>query len=211
MRIFLTGAKGQLGTDLVAQLSASGHELIAVDIDGVDLTNRDDVIAAIGGARPDVVVHPAAFTAVDRCETEVHVAYSVNVIGTRNVVEAARRVGAPVTYVSTDYVFDGSGQRPWSEADTPAPLSVYGADGRSLRAVRGGRAAGQNQGGSQGGSLSAEASNAGPAGLAGHSDQHLADHHLATVASQPWRTADLRAGRSGQPLCRGCGIDYDRM
>ncbi len=126
MRIFLTGAKGQLGTDLVAQLGASGHELTAVDIDDVDLTNRDDVIAAIGVARPDVVVHPAAFTAVDRCETEVDVAYSVNVIGTRNVVEASRRVGAPVTYVSTDYVFDGTKDSPYNEWDTPNPQSVYG-------------------------------------------------------------------------------------
>lgn len=126
MRIFLTGAKGQLGTDLVAQLHKSGHDLVAVDIDDVDLTNRTDVITAIGAARPDAVVHPAAFTAVDRCETEVDAAYAVNVIGTRNVVEGARRVGAPVTYVSTDYVFDGTKDAPYNEWDAPNPQSVYG-------------------------------------------------------------------------------------
>lgn len=126
MRIFLTGAKGQLGTDLVERLTASGHDLTAVDIDEVDLTVRDDVIAAVTAARPDAVVHPAAFTAVDRCETETDTAFAVNVLGTRNIAEAARRVGAPVTYVSTDYVFDGTKDAPYVEWDTPNPQSVYG-------------------------------------------------------------------------------------
>jgi dTDP-4-dehydrorhamnose reductase len=126
VRIFLTGAKGQLGTDLVERFTASGHELTAVDIDEVDLTVRDDVLAAVAAARPDAVVHPAAFTAVDRCETEPDTAFAVNVLGTRHVAEAARRVGAPVTYVSTDYVFDGTKHGPYVEWDTPNPQSVYG-------------------------------------------------------------------------------------
>lgn len=126
MRIFLTGARGQLGTDLVERFSASGHALTAVDIDDVDLTNRSDVLAAIESARPDTIVHPAAFTAVDRCETEPDTAFAVNVLGTRNVVEAARRVGAPVTYVSTDYVFDGTKSGPYVEWDLPNPQSIYG-------------------------------------------------------------------------------------
>lgn len=126
MRIFLTGARGQLGTDLVEQFTKSGHELVAVDIDEVDLTVRDDVLAAIEAARPDAVVHPAAFTAVDRCEAEPDTAFAVNVLGTRNVVEAARRVGAPVTYVSTDYVFDGTKSGAYVEWDLPNPRSVYG-------------------------------------------------------------------------------------
>ncbi len=126
MRIFLTGAEGQLGTDLVERFTVSGHELTAVDIGDVDLTVRDDVLAAIDAARPDAVVHPAAFTAVDRCETEPDTAFAVNVLGTRHVAEAARRVGAPVTYVSTDYVFDGTKDTPYVEWDTPNPQSVYG-------------------------------------------------------------------------------------
>lgn len=126
MRIFLTGAKGQLGTDLVERFIASGHELTPVDIDEVDLTVRADVIAAVAAARPDAVVHPAAFTAVDRCETEHDTAFAVNVLGTRHVAEAARQVGAPVTYVSTDYVFDGTKSEPYVEWDTPNPRSVYG-------------------------------------------------------------------------------------
>lgn len=126
MRIFLTGAKGQLGTELVERFTTTGHELVAVDIDDVDLTARNDVVAAIAAAKPDAVVHPAAFTAVDRCETEPDAAFSVNVLGTRHVAEAARRVGAPVTYVSTDYVFDGTKVGPYVEWDTPNPQSVYG-------------------------------------------------------------------------------------
>jgi dTDP-4-dehydrorhamnose reductase len=126
VRIFLTGAKGQLGTDLVERLTASGHELTAVDIDEVDLGMRDDVLAAVEHARPEAIVHPAAFTAVDACESEPDTAFRVNVLGTRHVAEAARRVGAPVTYVSTDYVFDGTKEGPYVEWDTPNPQSVYG-------------------------------------------------------------------------------------
>lgn len=126
MRIFLTGAKGQLGTDLAHRLTADGHDLTAVDVDEVDLGDRAAVLAAIDAARPDAVVHPAAFTAVDRCETEPDEAFRVNVLGTRHIAEAARRAGAPVTCVSTDYVFDGTKAGPYVEWDIPNPQSVYG-------------------------------------------------------------------------------------
>jgi dTDP-4-dehydrorhamnose reductase len=126
MRIFLTGSRGQLGTELFERFKASGHALTAVDIDEVDLGERADVIAAVVAARPEAIVHPAAFTAVDRCETEPDTAFRVNVLGTRHVAEAARRVGAPVTYVSTDYVFDGTKAEPYVEWDRPNPQSVYG-------------------------------------------------------------------------------------
>ena len=126
MRIFLTGARGQLGTELVERFTAAGHDLTAVDIAEVDLGDRDAVLGAITAARPDAIVHPAAFTAVDLCETEVDTVFRVNVLGTRHVAEAARQVGAPVTYVSTDYVFDGTKADPYLEWDTPNPQSVYG-------------------------------------------------------------------------------------
>ncbi len=126
MRVFLTGAAGQLGHDLVERCTSAGHDLTPVDIGDVDLTVRDDVVAAVAAARPDVVVHPAAFTAVDRCETEPDTAFAVNVLGTRHVAEAARRSGARVLYVSTDYVFDGTKDTPYLEWDTPNPMSVYG-------------------------------------------------------------------------------------
>lgn len=147
MRVFITGALGQLGRELLAVFAADGHhEIIAADltgaveavagaggvgIDGVDLlavdiTDRDSALGAITSIHPDVVVHPAAFTAVDLCETEVEAAYKVNVIGTRFVAEAARRIDAPVYYVSTDYVFDGTKPSPYVEWDEPNPQSVYG-------------------------------------------------------------------------------------
>ncbi len=126
MRIFLTGARGQLGTELAERFSAAGHDLTAVDIGEVDLGVRDDVLAAIAAAPPEAVVHPAAFTAVDACESDPETAFRVNVLGTRNVAEAARRCGAPVTYVSTDYVFDGTKVEPYIEWDEPNPRSVYG-------------------------------------------------------------------------------------
>lgn len=126
MRIFLTGARGQLGTDLAERFTAAGHELTAVDIDDLDLGERDDVLAAVAAARPEAIVHPAAFTAVDLCESDPDAAFRVNVLGTRHVAEAARRVAAPVTYVSTDYVFDGTKDSPYVEWDTPNPRSVYG-------------------------------------------------------------------------------------
>lgn len=126
MRILLTGARGQLGSELAERFTASPHDLVAVDIDDFDLTVRGDVLEAVAAARPDAVVHPAAFTAVDRCESEPDTAFAVNVLGTRHVAEAARRVGARVTYVSTDYVFDGTKAGAYTEWDLPNPRSVYG-------------------------------------------------------------------------------------
>ena len=83
-------------------------------------------MSSIAGHAPALVIHLAAYTAVDACETERDLAWSVNALGTRHVVEAARLVGAHVTYVSTDYVFDGTLDRPYTEWDEPNPLSLYG-------------------------------------------------------------------------------------
>lgn len=126
MRLFLTGAAGQLGRELEPLLRARGHDVTAVDVDDLELRDRASVAAAVVAARPEVVVHPAAFTAVDRCETEPDLAYAVNALGTRWVVEAARAAGARVVYVSTDYVFDGTKDGPYREWDEPNPQSVYG-------------------------------------------------------------------------------------
>lgn len=149
MRVLITGALGQLGQELLDVFAADGHhEIIAADVapvidaasangtvahlGGVDLlatdiTDRDAVLAAITSIEPDVVVHPAAFTAVDLCESEVDTAYRVNVLGTRHIAEGARRIGAPVFYVSTDYVFDGTKDSPYLEWDQTNPQSIYGA------------------------------------------------------------------------------------
>ena len=136
MRILITGALGQLGRELLEVFDADGaHEIVATDAvatdadpaSPLDITDRDAVLAAVTATEPDQIVHPAAMTAVDRCEDEVDLAYRINAIGTRNVAEAARRVGARVLYVSTDYVFDGTKDSPYLEWDQTNPQSVYGA------------------------------------------------------------------------------------
>jgi len=128
VRVLITGAGGQLGADLAAAFSADDHhEVIGTDHATLDVADRDAVLGAITSTRPDAVVHPAAWTAVDACESDPDRAFQVNALGTRHVAEAARRVGAAVCYVSTDYVFDGTKDTPYVEWDEPAPRSVYGA------------------------------------------------------------------------------------
>jgi dTDP-4-dehydrorhamnose reductase len=124
MRIFLTGAEGQLGHELVAAFA--DHEVVATDLAQVDITDRAALIEAVAAARPDVVVHPAAWTAVDACEGDPERAFAVNAVGTRNVADAAAQREVPVVYVSTDYVFDGTKPTPYDEGDEPNPQSVYG-------------------------------------------------------------------------------------
>ena len=101
-------------------------DIIAPEESVLDISDRDAVLAAIGTVEPDVVIHPAAWTAVDACESDPDRAYRVNCLGTRYVAEAARPVGAHLCYLSTDYVFDGTSPRPYVEWDDPNPLSVYG-------------------------------------------------------------------------------------
>ncbi len=127
MRILVTGAGGQLGTDLVRLAGAGGrHEIVAPSSADLDVGDRDLVMAAVTGSQPDLVVHAAAWTAVDACESDRSRAFRVNAFGCRNIAEAARSVGAHVVAVSTDYVFDGASTLPYTEWDRPNPLSVYG-------------------------------------------------------------------------------------
>ncbi len=126
MRLLITGGSGQLGTDLVAVARAAGHDVTAPSSDEMDLRQGDAVLAAVSAAAPEVIVHAAAFTAVDRCETEVELAEAINVGGTGHIVDAARSVGARVLYVSTDYVFDGTKPEAYLETDPTNPKSVYG-------------------------------------------------------------------------------------
>ncbi|MGD1011006.1 MAG: dTDP-4-dehydrorhamnose reductase [Acidimicrobiales bacterium] len=134
MRVFVTGVTGQVGSEIVGELHRRAEErlrgpvldIIAPEEDILDLCDRDALLAAIGTVQPELIIHPAAMTAVDACELDPDRAYLVNSIGTRHVAEAARLVGAHVCYLSTDYVFDGTSPRPYVEWDTPNPLSVYG-------------------------------------------------------------------------------------
>jgi dTDP-4-dehydrorhamnose reductase len=126
MRVLVTGAKGQLGTDLVTTCTEAGDEVIACSRHDLDLTDRDSVLSAITSTRPDVVLNAGAWTAVDACEADPDRAYLTNALGVRWVAEAARLVGAHVVHVSTDYVFDGTKLEPYHEWDDPSPRSVYG-------------------------------------------------------------------------------------
>ena len=127
MKILVTGAAGQLGCELVEAFARAGHEVVATTHSSLDITDQAAVNEAIESARPDWIIHGAAWTAVDACESDPDRAFAVNGDGTRNLVQAAGRVGARVLYVSTDYVFDGTKNGPYVEADQPNPRSVYGA------------------------------------------------------------------------------------
>ncbi len=126
-KVLLTGAGGQLGTDVV--FAASRND--AVDLHPftraeLDITDESRVRETITRVAPEVIIHAAAYTAVDDCETNEQHAIDINGTGTANVVTAAREIGARVMYISTDYVFDGTKVEPYTEVDTPNPASVYG-------------------------------------------------------------------------------------
>ena len=129
MKILLLGKNGQLGWELQRSLAPLG-ELIALDRhnqDGCgDLSNLQGLAATVQVMRPDVIVNAAAHTAVDKAESEPDLAHTVNALAPSVLAQEAQKLGAWLIHYSTDYVFDGSGSRPWLETDTPAPLSVYG-------------------------------------------------------------------------------------
>lgn len=121
LTVLVTGARGQLGKELLEAFP--GHEVVGTT---VDVGDRGAVHAAVLEARPDRIVHAGAWTDVDGCEGDPDRAFRSNGVGTRNVVEAAGRVGAHVVYISSDYVFAGDAGRPYTEWDEPGPLSLYG-------------------------------------------------------------------------------------
>ena len=127
MKVLVTGAAGQLGSELVDVFARAGHDVVGTTHQTLDICDAAAVAAVVEAERPDWILHGAAWTAVDACESDPERAEAVNGGGTRNVVAAAERVGARVLYVSTDYVFDGTKTGPYVESDSPRPQSVYGA------------------------------------------------------------------------------------
>jgi len=127
-RILVTGAKGMLGRDLIGILrsSFSKDEVIGWDIEEIDIRKEDDSVSKIEALRPEVVIHLAAYTDVDGCESDQERAFGVNAEGTRHVALAASKCRAKMIYLSTDYVFDGEKRKPYLESDPPHPLNVYG-------------------------------------------------------------------------------------
>lgn len=125
MRILVSGSKGMLGTDLVRVL-APGHTVIGVDLDELDITNRQAVRDQVIALAPDVLINVAAYTDVDGSEQQEDVAFRVNADGAANLALACRAGRVRLIHVSTDYVFDGKKKRPYCEEDPPNPLGVYG-------------------------------------------------------------------------------------
>ena len=126
MKVLVTGYAGQLGFDTVRELEARGVECRGVDLEDFNLTDAKAVKDYVQSYRPDAVVHCAAYTGVDRAESQPEVCAAVNGMGTLNVARAALSVGAKMVYISTDYVFSGAGDAPWEEDDPYGPLNVYG-------------------------------------------------------------------------------------
>lgn len=125
MLILITGATGQLGKELV-KITSNNHQVRGVSSSDFDITDLASTGEYISELDPDVIVHSAAYTDVDGCEENEDKAYKVNGLGARNVAIVAREVGAKIVHISTDYVFDGKGQDPYREFDSPNPQSVYG-------------------------------------------------------------------------------------
>lgn len=128
MRVLVTGREGQIVRSLVERGRRAGHQMLALGRPGLDLAAEPDAILKAIEAEPaDVLVSAAAYTAVDKAESEPELAFAVNEGGARAVARAARLLGLPLVHLSTDYVFDGTKALPYSEEDAPAPSGAYGA------------------------------------------------------------------------------------
>lgn len=126
MKVFVTGVKGQLGYDVVKELTRRGMTAIGVDIDEMDITDGESVNRVIRAAAPDAVIHCAAFTAVDAAEEQAELCRRVNVDGPRNIAKVCKELDIKMIQISTDYVFSGEGEEPWEPEDVCCPKSVYG-------------------------------------------------------------------------------------
>ncbi|EOS39970.1 dTDP-4-dehydrorhamnose reductase [Lachnospiraceae bacterium M18-1] len=126
MRILVTGVKGQLGHDVVNELKKRGHTPIGVDVEEMDITDSTAVEQEMKKDALDAVIHCAAYTAVDAAEDNREICMRVNADGTRNIARVCRELDIKMIYISTDYVFDGEGERPWEPDDARNPLNVYG-------------------------------------------------------------------------------------
>ena len=128
MKLLVTGVKGQLGFDLMNELKKRGHQAVGVDVEEMDITDEVAVNKTIKEINPDVVIHCAAWTAVDAAEDEENVpkVMAVNATGTENIAKVCNEINCKMVYISTDYVFNGQGETPWQPEDERNPLNVYG-------------------------------------------------------------------------------------
>lgn len=127
MKVLVTGAKGQLGSDVVNELTRCGHEAIGVDISELDITDAEQVVKVIGRERPDAVIHCAAWTAVDSAEDNESKVFAVNASGTENIARSCKALGCKMMYISTDYVYGDYSDIPWNpDVERFEPTNVYG-------------------------------------------------------------------------------------
>ena len=126
MKVLVTGIKGQLGYDVVKRLKSLDIDCLGVDIEDFDLTDAVSVNNYIKDYMPTVVVHCAAYTAVEKAEEDVELSYAVNVLGTRNIAVVCKEICASMVYISTDYVFDGKGEKFFETTDNTSPQNQYG-------------------------------------------------------------------------------------
>ena len=129
MKVLVTGVNGQLGHDVVNELTKRGHNAVGVDIDEMDITDKKCVDDVIGKTNPDAVIHCAAWTAVDLAEEAENIdkVRAVNAYGTKYIAQSCKALDCKMIYISTDYVFDGQGNEPWqADCKAYAPLNVYG-------------------------------------------------------------------------------------
>ena len=126
MKVVVTGVRGQLGHDVVNELEKRGHTAVGTDVEEMDITDAGKVREVLTSERPDAVIHCAAYTAVDAAEDNVELCRRINAQGTENIAKVCGDLDCRMLYLSTDYVFNGEGERPWEPDDEREPLNVYG-------------------------------------------------------------------------------------
>lgn len=125
-KVLVTGAKGMLGQDFCPVLEDESYEVVETDVDTLDITNPQNIEEVFSKEEPDIVIHCAAYTNVDKAEEDIKTARLINVFGTENIAKACNKYNATMVYISTDYVFDGQGNEPYKPTDKTAPLNNYG-------------------------------------------------------------------------------------
>ena len=127
MKVLVTGVNGQLGYDVIIELNKRGYETVGVDAQEMDITDYELVSKVMNEEKPQAVIHCAAYTAVDKAEENIDICRKVNVEGTENIAKVCKELDCKMMYISTDYVFDGEGNRPWEPDDNVTePLNSYG-------------------------------------------------------------------------------------
>lgn len=126
MKVLVTGANGMLGQDLCPILESNGYSVVKTDIDNLDITNAKMVDDVLTSENPDIVIHCAAYTNVDKAEEDISAARLINSTGTENIAKVCAKLNSTLVYVSTDYVFEGNGTQPYKPQDKTNPLNNYG-------------------------------------------------------------------------------------